>query len=331
MTQSAPLVTIFGGSGFVGRYVAQRMARRGWRVRAAVRRPNEAMFLRPYGEVGQVEPVQANIRDDASVAKACLGATAVVNCVGILTEVGKQSFDSVQAQGAARVARAAAEAGARSFVQISAIGADPGGPSDYARSKAAGEQAVLDAFPEAAILRPSVIFGMEDAFFNRFAAMARISPVLPITGGETKFQPVYVGDVAEAAAKAAAGEVPGGIYELGGPEVATLRALIERMLKLVRRRRLIVDLPPGLAGIPASLLGLAQSLTGGLYVNKTLTADQIAQLGVDNVVAEDAKGLRDLGIEPLAMEAVLESYLYAYRPQGQYSRLTESAKNMRGA
>ncbi len=331
MTQSAPLVTIFGASGFVGRYVAQRMARRGWRVRAAVRRPNEAMFLRPYGDVGQVEPMQANIRDDASVARACAGATAVINCVGILAESGKQSFQSVQAQGAARVAKAAAEAGAASFVQISAIGADAAGPSDYARSKAAGEQAVLDAFPGAVILRPSVIFGMEDGFFNRFASMARMSPVLPITGGETKFQPVYVGDVAEAAAKAVAGEVEGGIYELGGPEVATLRALIERMLKITRRRRLIVDLPAGLAGIPASILSFAQSLTGGLYVNNTLTADQIAQLCVDNVTAEGAKGFQDLGVTPTAMEAVLESYLYAYRPQGQYSRLTESARNMRGA
>ncbi|MDF2233442.1 complex I NDUFA9 subunit family protein [Albimonas sp. CAU 1670] len=331
MTQSAPLVTIFGGSGFVGRYVAQRMARRGWRVRAAVRRPNEAMFLRPYGDVGQVEPVQANIRDDASVAKACLGADAVINCVGILAEAGKQSFESVQAQGAARVAKAAAEAGVKTFVQISAIGADAEGPSDYARTKAAGEKAVLDAFPDAVILRPSVIFGMEDEFFNRFAGMARISPVLPIVGGETRLQPVYVADVAEAAARAACGEAAPGIYELGGPEAATLRELLERMLKLIRRRRLIVDMPAGLAGIPASILSTLQSLSGGLYVNRTLTSDMIAQLGRDNVVADDARTFADLGIEPTAMEAILESYLYAYRPQGQYSRLTESAKNMRGA
>ena len=329
MTQSAPLVTTFGASGFVGRYVTLRMARRGWRVRAAVRHPNEAGFLRPYGDVGQVEPMQANIRDDASVARAVAGASVVINCVGILAEDGKQTFQALQAQGAARIARAAKAAGVERFVQISAIGANAKGPSDYARTKASGEKAVLDAFPEAVILRPSVIFGMEDGFFNRFGAMAAMFPVLPITGGSSKFQPVYVADVAEAAAKAAAGEAKPGVYELGGPEVATLRALIEKVLKITRRRRAIVDLPPSLAGIPASLLGLAQSVSFGLYVNKTLTADQIAQLQVDNVVGEGVGTLADLGIEPTAMDAILETYLYAYRPQGQYSRLTESAARMR--
>ncbi|MEM8755967.1 MAG: SDR family NAD(P)-dependent oxidoreductase, partial [Pseudomonadota bacterium] len=184
---TAPIATIFGGSGFVGRYVARRLAKEGWRVRVAVRRPNEAHFVRPYGDVGQVEPIQANIRDDASVARAVEGAAAVVNCVGILFEDGRQRFDPVQAEGAGRVARAAKAAGASRFVHLSAIGADPESEADYARTKAAGEAAVLEAFPEATILRPSIVFGVEDQFFNRFAAMARLSPVVPMVGADTKF------------------------------------------------------------------------------------------------------------------------------------------------
>ena len=331
MNEPAPLVTIFGASGFLGRHIAQRMARRGWRVRAAVRRPNEALFLKPYGEVGQVEPMQANIRDDASVARAVAGATVVINCIGIMAQTGPQTFDAVQAQGAARVAKAAAAAGAARLVHVSALGADAASPSAYARAKAAGEAAVLDAFPTASILRPSVVFGPEDGFFNRFAGMAKLGPVLPIVGGDAKFQPVYVGDVADAAAKLATGEAAPGLYELGGPEVATLRELVEKMLKVIRRRRLVVDMPSGLAKIPAKLLGLAQALTGGLFVNDVLTEDQIALLASDNVVAEGAKGLADLGVAPTAMEAVMETYLYAYRPQGQYSKLTESARNLRKA
>lgn len=331
MTMKAPLVTVFGGSGFIGRYVAQRMARRGWRVRVAVRRPNEAHFVRPYGEVGQVEPFQANIRDEASVRRAVQGADAVVNCIGILAQSGKQTFEAVQAQGAERIARIAAECGAKSLVQISALGADARSESVYARTKAAGEQAVQVAFPGAVILRPSVVFGPEDGFFNRFAGMARLMPILPITGGSTKFQPVYVGDVAEAAARAAVGEAEPGVYELGGPEVATMRELIGRMLKIVRRRRWVIDMPRGLARIPAGLLSFLQSITFGLFVNDQLTRDQIALLGRDNVVSEGARTLEDLGVEPTAMEAVLETYLYAYRPQGQYSKLTESAKRLNGA
>ncbi|MAS43731.1 MAG: complex I NDUFA9 subunit family protein [Rhodobacteraceae bacterium] len=331
MTEPAPLVTIFGASGFVGRHIAQRMARRGWRIRAAVRRPNEALFLKPYGDVGQVEPIQANIRDDASVARAVAGADVVINCIGIMAQAGAQTFDSVQAEGAARVAKAAAAAGVSRLVHVSALGADADSASAYARAKAAGEAAILDAFPSASILRPSVIFGPEDEFFNRFAGMAKMGPVLPITGGGAKFQPVYVGDVADAAAKLAAGEAAPGLYELGGPEVATLRDLIGKMLKIIRRRRLVVDMPAGLARIPAKLLGVAQMLTGGLFVNDLLTEDQIALLASDNVVSDGARGLSDLGIAPTAMEAVIETYLYAHRPQGQYSRLTESARNLRGA
>ncbi|MEO1613748.1 MAG: complex I NDUFA9 subunit family protein, partial [Pseudomonadota bacterium] len=191
---TAPIVTIFGGSGFVGRYIARRMAKEGWRVRVAVRRPNEAIFVRPYGDVGQVEPIQANIRDDASTAAAVQGATAVVNCVGILFEDSRQKFDGVQAEGAARIAKAAAAAGVERFVHLSAIGADASSAADYARTKAEGEAAVLEAFPTATILRPSIVFGPEDQFFNRFAAMTKFSPVVPMVGADTRFQPVYVDD-----------------------------------------------------------------------------------------------------------------------------------------
>ena len=329
MSEPTPLVTIFGGSGFIGRYIAQRMARRGWRVRVAVRRPNDAMFVRTYGVVGQVEPVQANIRYEDSVARAVMGADAVVNCIGILDESGAQRFDAVINQGAARIARLAREAGVDRLVQISAIGADPASESGYGRAKGLGEKAVLDAFPGATILRPSIVFGPEDEFFNRFAGMARLSPVLPVVGADTRFQPVYVGDVADAAAMLAAGEAEPGLYELAGPQVETFRQLLERMLKITRRKRLILDLPPSLARLPAGALSLLQGLTGGLYVNRTLTKDQIAQLGRDNVAAEGAKGLKELGIQPTTMDAVLESYLYSYRPAGQYSKLAEGAERLR--
>jgi uncharacterized protein YbjT (DUF2867 family) len=213
------LVTIFGGSGFVGRYVARRMAKEGWRVRVAVRRPNEAIFVRPYGTVGQVEPILANIRDDDSVRAAIHGADAVVNCVGILAESGKNTFGLVQHHGAARVARMAAEEGVGTLVHVSAIGADEDSESDYANSKALGEAAVLEAFPRAVILRPSIVFGPEDEFFNRFAQMTRFGPILPVVGADTRFQPVYVDDVAKAAVMGVAGQAAPGIYELGGPEV----------------------------------------------------------------------------------------------------------------
>jgi NADH dehydrogenase len=326
----APIVTIFGGSGFVGRYVAQRMAKRGWRVRVAVRRPNEAHFVRPYGNVGQVEPAQANIRDDASTRRAIEGADAVVNCVGILAESGKQKFDSVQAEGAGRIARIAAECGVGNLVHISAIGADAESDSGYARSKAAGEAAVRAAFPGAAILRPSVIFGTEDQFFNRFGAMAQYMPILPLVGAETRFQPVYVDDVAEAACRAAVGEAEAGAtYELGGPAVHTFRELMQEMLGVIRRRRLIVNLPFGVARFMAWIMDGVQKISFGLIPNMAVTGDQVRQLRRDNVVSEGAKTLADLGISPQAMEGVLERYLYVYRPYGQYEATTSSAKNLK--
>jgi len=323
------LVTIYGGSGFIGRYIARRMAKEGWRVRVAVRRPNEAIFVRPYGVVGQVEPVFCNIRDDASVRAVMQGADAVVNCVGVLNEVGRNGFDAVQAEGAARVARIAAELGVGRLVQLSAIGADAKSASAYARSKAAGEAAVRMAFPEAVILRPSVVFGSEDQFFNRFAAMTRFGPVLPVVGAGTKFQPVYVDDVAQAAVRGVLGEAAPGVYELGGPDVHTFRALMQKMLQAVQRRRLVVNIPFFVARIMGGAFDLLQTLTLGLFTNGLITRDQVRNLAHDNVVSPHARGLADLGIAPTPIDAVLPEYLWRYRPSGQYAAIKDSAKNLR--
>lgn len=324
----AKLVTIFGGSGFVGRYIARRMAKEGWRVRVAVRRPNEALFVKPYGVVGQVEPILANIRNDASVRAAIKGADAVVNCVGTFDVGGKNNFQAVQNEGAARISRIAAEEAASTFVHISAIGADEEGPSLYAISKGQGEAAVLQAFPNAMILRPSVVFGPEDAFFNRFAGMSRNSPVLPVAGADTRFQPVYVDDIAQAAVLGIKGEAVG-TYELGGPDIDTFRGLMERMLDVVRRRRLIVNIPFFVAGVMGFSFDMLSKLTGGLFHNGILTSDQVRSLRVDNVVSEGAKTLADLGIEATAMDAVLEDYLWPYRTSGQFSDIKKSAANLR--
>ena len=325
---TAPLITIFGGSGFVGRYIARRMAKRGWRVRVAVRRPAEAHFVRPYGDVGQVEPIQANIRDEASTRAAIQGADVVVNCVGILYEDSRQKFDGVQAEGAARIARLAAECGAGKLIHLSAIGADAESESDYARTKAEGEAAVLEAFPDAVIMRPSIIFGQEDQFFNRFAAMTKLSPIVPMVGADTKFQPVYVDDVAEAVCVAATSSAAG-IYELGGARTYTFRELMELMLSEVRRRRLLVALPFGVAGLMAWVLGLVEIISLGLLSNRQITSDQVKLLRNDNVVSDGAQTLSDLGVEPTAAESVVGEYLYAYRPYGQYDAITESAANLK--
>ena len=321
MSQSSPIVTIIGGSGFVGRYIAQRMARRGWRVRVACRRPNKALFVKPYGVVGQVEPVQCNIRDEASMARVIRGAQTVINCVGVLWENGRNTFDATQAEGAARAARIAAAEGVQRFVHVSAIGADADSPSEYARTKAAGEAGVLQAFPDAVILRPSIVFGTEDGFFNQFAGLSRLTPILPLVGAETHFQPVWVEDVAEAAACAATGEAAPGIYELGGPEVETFRGCIEKMLHIIRRRRLVVNLPFFIA----HLQGWVMQKTAWLGIQPLITSDQVKLLRRDNVVSEGAKTFADLGITPTAMDAILETYLYAYRPYGQYTALSETS------
>jgi uncharacterized protein YbjT (DUF2867 family) len=326
MTQ---LVTILGGSGFVGRYIARRMAQAGWRVRVATRRPNERLFVRTYGVVGQVEPVLCNIRDAASLRTVIAGSDAVVNCVGILGETGKNRFDTVQAQGAAMAARLAASEGVRHFVQISAIGADAGSDSAYARTKAEGEAAVTAAFPGAVILRPSIIFGPEDQFFNRFAGMARFSPFLPIAGGATRFQPVHVDDVAQAAAMAAQGQVAAGVYELGGPDVMSFRELMATMLREIRRNRVIVVMPWFMARIAAGVFDLLQTVTLGLFTNGVLTRDQVKNLARDNVVSPGARGFAELGIEPTSMDVVLPGYLWRFRPTGQFDAIRESAKGLR--
>lgn len=328
MSHTPKLVTIFGGSGFVGRYIARRMAKEGWRVRVAVRRPNEAIFVKPYGSVGQVEPILANIRNEASVQAACAGVDAVVNCVGTFDKGGRNNFEAVQVEGADRIARLAKAAGVSQLVHISAIGADADAASQYARTKAEGEALVKKAFPDAVILRPSIIFGQEDNFFNRFAGMAKISPIIPLIGGSTKFQPVYVDDVAKAAVKAAVGEVPAGVYELGGPDVETFSALVDRMLACIRRRRLKISVPFFLASIKAKVLDMVFAMTLGLFKNTIVTADQVQQLRSDNVVGDRAKGFEAFGIEPVTMDAVLDSYLYCHRPYGQYTELTESGKNL---
>lgn len=310
------LVTVFGGSGFVGRHVVRALAREGYRIRVAVRRPDLAGHLQPLGSVGQIHAVQANVRNRASVERALAGSWGVVNLVGILFQAGAQRFDAVQAIGAKNIAAAAAAAGIDRLVHQSAIGADAESDSLYARSKAEGEAHVLGAFRGAVITRPSIIFGPEDHFFNRFAAMARMSPVLPLVGADTKFQPVFVGDVAAAILAGIEGRAKAGkTYELGGPETASFRELMAKMLKVIGRRRLIVSLPFPVAKFNAAFLQLLP--------NPLLTMDQVRQLAHDNVVSKKAisghRTLQDLGIEPRDMDAILPSYLYRFRKAGEFS------------
>ncbi|MGJ4992927.1 complex I NDUFA9 subunit family protein [Bradyrhizobium sp. HKCCYLS3077] len=312
------LVTVFGGSGFVGRNVVRALAKRDYRIRVAVRRPELAGHLQPLGRVGQIHTVQANLRYPDSVAAALRDSHVAINLVGILTESGAQTFDAVQAEGAATVAKAAAAAGAR-LVHVSAIGADAESASAYARAKAAGEAAALAAVPEAVIMRPSVVFGPEDQFTNRFAGLARIAPFLPLVGGgETKMQPVYVGDVANAVADAVDGKAQAGAtYELGGPEVLSFREILKIILDITDRDRMLLPLPFGLAKLQAAFLQFAP---GPLK----LTPDQVELLRHDNVVSEAAKAagltLQGLGITPDSLEAVGPQYLWRFRPAGQFQR-----------
>jgi len=308
------LATVFGGSGFIGRYVVTDLARDGWSVRVAVRRPDEALFLKTAGVVGQVTPIATNIRDRASVARAVAGADAVVNLVGILHESGRQKFQAVQAEGARTVAEEAARAGVAHLVHVSAIGADPNSDASYARTKAAGEAAVRQAFPKATILRPSIVFGAEDGFFNRFARMARLSPALPlIGGGKTRFQPVYVGDVAEAVATAITTPAAAGqTYELGGPKIYTFVDLMRLLLNEIGRKRALVPLPFPIA----SLMGAVMQC----LPMPQLTLDQVRLLKRDNVVSEGASGLADLGIAPTSVETIIPTYLDRYRARGYYHR-----------
>lgn len=325
----AKLVTIYGGSGFVGRYVAQLMARKGWRVRVAVRRPDEALFTRTYGAVGQVVPVLCNIRDADSVRLAMRDADAVINCVNLTGKQGKSTFDSVLVEGADHIARISAELGVPWIVHISGIGVDPGSDSKYVAAKARGEEAVLRHRPDAVVLRPSVIFGAEDQLFNQFAGLSRLGPVTAIAGGNTLMQPVFVEDVAEAAAMGLTGEAGSGIYELGGPDTLTVREIVKMTLKAIDRRRGVINLPFWLAGIAAGALDILQFVTFGLFRNSLITRDQLHLLRKDNVVSEGAAGFADLGIQPTAPEAVIDSYLWRYRPSGQYDAIKASARNLR--
>jgi NADH dehydrogenase len=312
------LVTVFGGSGFVGRHVVRALAKRHYRIRVAVRRPELAGHLQPLGRVGQIHPVQANLRHAGSIAAAVRDADVVINLVGILYERGRQRFDAVHTAGAEAVAQAAALHGAR-LIHMSTLGADEESTSAYARSKAAGEKAVLAAAPGATIFRPSIMFGPEDDFFNKFASLARFMPALPlIGGGKTRFQPAFVGDVAAAFAAAAAGETrPGTTYELGGPEVLTFRELMQYVLETTQRRRLLVPIPFGLAKLQALFLQMLPK--------PMLTRDQVELLRRDSVVSEaaerDGRTLRGLGLEPTSMQAIVPSYLWRFRRAGQFQRL----------
>lgn len=315
------LVTIFGASGFLGRHVTRALAKRGWRVRAAVRRPDLAFHLQPLGGVGQIHAVQANLRYPETITAAVAGADVVVNLVGLLFESGKQKFDKVMTEGAGAVSEAAASVGAR-MVHASALGCDVDTYSNYARAKLAGEEKVLDASPDAVIVRPSVVFGPEDNFFNLFAALARFSPVMPlIGGGQQKFQPVFVGDVAEAIARAVDGEAKAGtVYELGGPEVKTFEEIQRYICEVTRRTRIFAPVPYPIAELQAMFLSLLPT--------PLLTHDQLQQLHFDNVVSQkavaDGRTLAGLGIQPTTINAIVPSYLWRFRKGGQFDKPREA-------
>jgi len=311
---SVRTITVFGGSGFIGRYVVERLAALGHRVRVATRRPNNALFLKPMGAVGQVQTLAANIRDDASVARAVAGADVVINLVGVLQSSGSQTFDALQAEGAARIARLSAAAGVGHLVHMSAIGADSLSPANYARTKGEGEAGVRDAFPTATIVRPSIVVGPEDDFFNRFARLMKLMPIfMAVPGLATKFQPVFVGDVADAVVRAAQGGdlVTGQSFELGGDQVFSFRQLLELLMAEIDTKRVLIDLPVGIAKL--------MTIPMALLPNPPLTGDQLKLLGVDNVVADGAKTLADLGITPTPVSAVLPRYSMQHKPQGQFS------------
>jgi uncharacterized protein YbjT (DUF2867 family) len=308
------VATVFGGSGFIGRYVVKRLAHKGFVVRVAGRDPEAALFLKTAGAVGQIVPLFASVENEGTVHRAVEGAGLVVNLAGILSEGHKGDFQRIHAEGAGRVARLAAAAGVERLVHVSAIGADPASPSAYATTKAAGEQAVRAAFPGATILRPSIVFGPEDSFFNRFAAMARLSPVMPVISGATKFQPVYVGDVADATMAALArADAAGTLYELGGPRIWSFRELLGYILQEIGRRRMMLDVPMGLARLQARVLELVPG--------KPLTRDQLLMLSRDNVAAAGVPGLAELGVVPTPVELVVPGYLRRFQPGGGNRRI----------
>ncbi|WP_273691419.1 complex I NDUFA9 subunit family protein [Ketogulonicigenium vulgare] len=321
------IVTVFGASGFLGRYVVRRLAQAGWRVRAAVRDPNLALFLRPYGAVGQVEPVACNIRDAASVARVLDGADAAINCIGILTELRANTFDSVHHLGAALIARTARAAGVQWLVHVSALGAGGQG-SAYFDSKAAGEAAVMAAFPSAVVVQPAVMFGRDDHFFNRLAGLARL-PVLPIVGGDVKMQPVWVDDVAAAIVTALAPDFAAGTYPLAGPEVMTMQQIAQQVLQVTRRSTRIVDLPLGLARFAAGLAEFGHRASFSI-LPVPLSRDQIAMLSYTHHMP-DGSGFQPFGITPAPTGVVLPDYLWRFRPAGQFTAIRESAAKLRDA
>ena len=316
---SKGLVTVFGGSGFVGKHVVRALVKDGWRVRVPCRRPHTAQDLKVIGNVGQIQLMQANIRFEDSVRRAVEGSDAVINLVSILFEAGKQKFDSVHLEGAKYLADACAEAGITNMVQVSAIGADSSSDSEYARTKGEAEELIKAAVPSADIVRPSIIFGSEDKFFNRFAHMATLAPALPLIGGATQFQPVYAGDVAEAIAKLVGKGTQGEVYELGGPRRYSFKELLQFILDTTDRKRFLVPVP--WAG--ATALGMMGEIAGALpFVKPFLTRDQVTNLKKDNVVAEDAKGFSDLGIDLETIESIVPGYLARYRKYGQFHEKT---------
>lgn len=325
----ARLVTIYGGSGFVGRQIARVMAAEGWRVRVAVRRPQLAGVVRMYGSVGQVQPVFCNVRDDLSVTAAMADADAVINCVGILAGKGRNTFDAIHDEAAGRIARISAALGVERLVHLSAIGADPDSDSRYASTKGKGEQAILQHRPDAVILRPSVIFGPDDKFFNKLGGMMRLGPVVPLPGARAELQPVFVEDVARAAMMGADGTAEPGIYELGGPDVMTMREIARLVAQVTNRRRWIMGLPGWMAGLIGGSFDALQTISGGLVTNRVITRDQARQLRRPNRVGQGVKTFADLGIQPAAVEAVVPEYLWRFRPSGQYTAIKDSAKNLR--
>lgn len=311
------LVTVFGGSGFVGSQAVRALTKRGWRVRVAVRRPNLAVELKPAGDVGQIQLVRCDVNSPDDVAAALQGADACVNLIGILYESGRRTFKAMHEDAARRIAEAARAAGVGRFVQVSAIGADANALSDYARTKAAAEAAVRSVYPQAVILRPSVVFGPGDDFLNRFAAMATMAPALPLVGGgQTKFQPVYVGDVAEAIGMAVTDLAPAGrTFELGGPAIQTFEDLLKLVLRETGRRRALLPIPFPLA----RLIGWVAQNSARVGIAPVLTLDQVLGLQSDNVVAPGAEGLAELGIQPTGLDAVAPGYLWRYRQGGQFA------------
>ena len=310
------LITVFGGSGFLGKYVIRELVKEGWRVRVPVRRPHTAQELKVIGNVGQVQLVQANLRFAKSVERAVAGSDAVINLVALLFEEGKQSFESLHVREAETLAQAAAAEGVRNFVQVSAIGAHAESDSDYSRTKAEGEQAVRAAIPTADIMRPSIIFGAEDQFFNRFAAMAQFAPALPLMGGgATKFQPVYVGNVAQAIAKVATQGTTGKTYELGGPRTYSFKELMQFTLGTIDRKRFLAPVP----WFAANMMGFAGEISGmAPFVKPFLTRDQVKNLKIDNIVSDDALSFSDLGINLETIEAIVPTYLGRFRKYGQF-------------